>query len=233
MVVLLKPGYEIGRQVAEDPIVWVIDDFVSAAEREHIMSLVASKMNPAKVSRLGENATSEKRTGSVGWIKHNQTQIIRSLVRRVGDLVGIPVSHAESLQVVHYGETQQYKPHFDAWDISTPKGRQKTAKGGNRLVTALMYLNDVEAGGATGFPELDLEVEAVPGRLCLFHNLSEVGASERHPLALHGGLPVVAGEKWACNLWFREGRYQVGSGAPISARTMPQGKQAAKRKKRR
>jgi prolyl 4-hydroxylase len=233
MVVLLKPGYEIGRQVADDPIVWVIDDFVSPGEREHITGLVASKMNPAKVSRLGQNATSEKRTGSVGWIKHNQTQTVRSLVRRVGDLVGIPVSHAESLQVVHYGETQQYKPHFDAWDIGTPKGRQKTAKGGNRLVTALMYLNEVDEGGATGFPELGVEVEAVPGRLCLFHNLSEVGASERHPRALHGGLPVVAGEKWACNLWFRERRYQVGSAAPISSRTMPQGKQPPKRKKRR
>lgn len=232
MVVLLKSGYEIGTQVADDPLVWVIDDFVSDDERGHIVELGSQDMSEAKVSRLGKNAPSEKRTGRVGWVKHNQTPAIRAVVKRVGDLVGLPVSHAESLQVVHYAETQQYKPHFDAWDIGTPKGREKTARGGNRLVTALMYLNDVGDGGATVFPELDLEVEAVPGRLCLFHDLL-VGSSERHPHSLHGGMPVTGGEKWACNLWFREHRYGQGSGAPVSSRTMPPAKRPAKRKKRR
>lgn len=229
---LLKSGYEIGAQIADDPLVWVVDDFVTDAEQAHIIELGSQNMDVAKVSRLGKNAASEKRTGRVGWVKHNQTAIVRALVRRIGDLVGLPVTHAESLQVVHYATTQQYKPHFDAWDIATPKGREKTARGGNRLVTALMYLNDVDGGGATVFPELDLEVEAVPGRLCLFHNL-QVGSSERHPHSLHGGLPVADGEKWACNLWFREHRFQKGSAAPASARTMPPPKRPAKRKKRR
>ena len=232
MVILLKPEYEIGRRVADDPLVWVIDDFVSDVEREHIIELGAPQMTEAKVSRLGHNATSEKRTGSVGWVKHNQTPIVRGLVKRVGDLVGLPTTHAESLQVVHYGEKQQYEPHFDAWDMTTAKGREKTSRGGNRLVTALMYLNEVPAGGATGFPELDVEVEAVPGRLCLFHNLVP-GVSDRHAHSLHGGLPVEAGEKWACNLWFREHRYQSGTGAPVTKRTTPQPKRAQKRKKRR
>jgi prolyl 4-hydroxylase len=232
MVTLLKSEYELGEPAAVDPLVWVIDGFVSEIECEHIIELGSPNMTAAKVSRLGENATSEKRTGSVGWVKHNQTLIIRRLVKRVGDLVGLPTTHAESLQVVHYGETQQYKPHFDAWDIATAKGKEKTARGGNRLVTALMYLNEVPAGGATAFPKLDVEVEAVPGRLCLFHNLVP-GTSDRHPHSLHGGLPVDAGEKWACNLWFREHRYQKGPAAPVSSRTMPQGKRPPKRTKRR
>lgn len=154
----LRTGYELGTQLAADPLVWVVDDFVTAEERAHLLQLVADRMDVAKVSRLGANATSEKRTGSVGWVKHNQTPAVRTLVRRVGDLVGLPVTHAESIQVVHYAESQQYRPHFDAWDATTPKGQEKTARGGNRLVTALMYLNEVAAGGATAFPELDLEV---------------------------------------------------------------------------
>ncbi|NNE10889.1 MAG: 2OG-Fe(II) oxygenase, partial [Ilumatobacter sp.] len=221
--------YEIGQQVADDPLVLVVDDFVSVDERQHVLDLASDRMEAAKVSRLGQNATSEKRTGSVGWIKHNETPIIRTIVKRVGDLVGLPVTHAESLQVVHYGPSQQYKSHFDAWDPSTPKGKEKTRRGGNRLVTALIYLNEVEAGGATGFPKLDVEVDAVPGRLCLFHDLVE-GTSSRHPNSLHGGLPVEAGEKWACNLWFREHRYQQSAGA--TSRTGG-GRPAPKRKKRR
>ena len=231
MVLLLKSGYEIGERLADDPLVWVIDDFVTTDERDHVIELASSNMQEAKVSRLGANVTSEKRTGRVAWIKHDQTLIVRGLVRRVGDLVGLPVTHAESLQVVHYGETQQYKPHFDAWDVATPKGRQKTARGGNRLVTALMYLNEVGAGGSTGFPELGIEVEAVPGRLCLFHDL-EVGSSNRHPRSLHGGLPVESGEKWACNLWFREHKYQESGGTTTSSRTTTPGRRPAKRKRR-
>ncbi len=232
MAVMLRDGYDIGERVADEPLVWVIDDFVSVEERAHIIDLAATGMGEAKVSRLGENTTSEKRTGRVGWIKHDQTPLVRGLVRRVGDLVGLPATHAESLQVVHYDETQQYKPHFDAWDISTPKGRQKTAAGGNRAVTALMYLNEVDGGGGTIFPKLDVEIEAIPGRLCLFHDLIE-GSSDRHPNSLHGGMPVTAGEKWACNLWFREHRYGRGSNAGRSSRTTLPGTRAPKRKKRR
>jgi prolyl 4-hydroxylase len=133
------------------------------------------------------------------------------LVKRVSNLVGIPVRHAESLQVVHYGETQEYKPHFDAYDMTTEKGQQRTAKGGQRLVTALMYLNEVEDGGGTIFPKLDLEVEARPGRMVIFHNVGDNDLEDltRHRHSLHGGSPVWGGQKWACNLWFRQFPYDT------------------------
>lgn len=207
MPLTLHDRYPIGEQVADDPIIWVIDDFVTAAERTHIIEQAAGRMGTARVSRLGANTVSERRTGSVAWVKHDETPVVTDLVARVGELVGIPSDHAESLQVVHYGETQEYQAHFDAWDIASDKGREKTAVGGNRAVTALMYLNEVEGGGGTSFPKLDLVVEAKPGRLCIFHDLV-VGTSARHRHSLHGGMPVTAGEKWACNLWFRERPYQ-------------------------
>ena len=216
MTVELQSGYAIGEQYAEDPLVWVIDDFATEGEREHIMKIAGRSMDTARVSKLGDNAYSEKRTGSVAWLKHDHTPIVRGLVKRVSDLVDIPVRHAESLQVVHYAETQEYKPHYDAWDIHSEKGREKTARGGQRALTALMYLNEVDAGGSTGFPNLGIEVEPVPGRMVLFHNLYP-GEHERHIDSLHGGMPVFYGEKWACNLWFREEPYQgasAGGGAP-------------------
>jgi hypothetical protein len=69
--------------------------------------------------------------------------------------------------------------------------------------------------------------------MVIFHNLDE-GERNRHRNSLHGGLHVTAGEKWACNLWFRERRYQAGS-APSSSRTggaAPQNR-AARRKSQR
>ena len=201
----LRDGYDVGRRVADDPVVQVIDDFVSVAECEHIISISFDKLDTAMVSAVGEATTSGGRTGSVAWIKHDQTTIVRGLVDRVSELVGIPASHAESLQVVHYRAAEEYKPHFDAYDMSTEKGRQRTAKGGQRLVTALMYLRAVEGGGGTIFPKLDLDIEALPGRMVLFHNVGDHSLDDmtRHPHSLHGGSPVQVGEKWACNLWFR------------------------------
>ena len=74
-----------------------------------------------------------------------------------------------------------------------------------------MYLNDVEDGGSTIFPKLDLEVEAKPGRMVIFHNLADHTLVDftRHPKSLHGGSPVWGGQKWAANLWFRALPYQA------------------------
>ena len=195
--------------MANDPLVQVIDGFVTEAECNHIVDLSTGRLETALVSAVGEATTSDGRTGSVAWIRHDQTSVVHGLVQRVSDLIGIPVSNAESLQVVHYGVTEEYKPHFDAYDMATEKGQQRTAKGGQRVVTALMYLNAVEGGGGTNFPNLDLQIEALPGRMVLFHNVGDHTLDDmtRHSQALHGGAPVSRGEKWACNLWFRQRPY--------------------------
>ncbi len=228
VTLVLKDGYDQGVQVADDPIVWVVDNFVSPEECLHVLELAEHRMDDALVSRLGVNSSSQRRTGQVAWVKHDETPMVRGLVRRVGEFVGVSPTHSENLQVIHYAETQEYQSHFDAWDINTPKGREKTAKGGNRALTALIYLNEVVGGGGTTFPKLGIEVEAQPGRMVLFHNLYD-GVSERHRNSLHGGLPVTEGEKWACNLWFRERSYQTAPGA--SPRTGSQGGNRAARRK--
>ena len=202
----LKTSYMSGQRVAKKPPVYVFDDFVTEAECSHIINLVRKRLKVAKVTHATSVEVSEGRTGSNAWIKHDATPVIRGLVARVSELTGIPTAHAESLQVVHYEESQEYRPHYDAWDLSTEKGMLRTKNGGQRLVTALMYLNEVEAGGGTGFPKLKLELDPMPGRMVLFHNV-EPGTTQLHDKSKHGGLPVEAGEKWACNLWFRAERY--------------------------
>ena len=235
MTLALKDGYDTGVQLADDPQVWVFNNFLTPDECLHIVELAEPRMDDALVSRLGTNTASNRRTGQVAWVRHDEDDVVRGVIGRVSELVAVPANHAENLQVIHYGETEEYQSHFDAWDIETDKGKEKTARGGNRAVTALLYLNEVDGGGGTGFPKLDLEVDAIPGRMVIFHNLYE-GYSTRHRKSLHGGLPVTAGEKWACNLWFREQPYQgVAAPAKPSARaaTRPAPDTAANRAARR
>ena len=79
---------------------------------------------------------------------------------RVAEVVGLPLEQAESLQVLHYSQDQEYAPHYDAWDAATERGRRCMIKGGQRMVTCLLYLSDVEDGGGTSFPNLEMEVRA-------------------------------------------------------------------------
>lgn len=235
MTLALKDGYDTGVQLADDPQVWVFDNFLTPDECLHIIELAEPRMDDALVSRLGTNTASTRRTGQVAWVKHDEDDVVRGVIGRVSELVAVPANHAENLQVIHYGETEEYQSHFDAWDIETDKGKEKTARGGNRAVTALLYLNEVDGGGGTGFPKLDLEVEAQPGRMVIFHNLYE-GYSTRHRKSLHGGLPVSAGEKWACNLWFREQPYQgvtAAAASPAKPAARPAPDTAANRAARR
>ena len=72
----------------------------------------------------------------------------------------------------------------------------------------MIYLNTVESGGETVFPEIGLAVSAKKGNAAYF----EYGNSLRQvdPKSVHAGAPVYAGEKWAVTKWMRERRFISG-----------------------
>ena len=76
-------------------------------------------------------------------------------------------------------------------------------RGGQRVASVVMYLNTPERGGATVFPESHLEVAAVKGNAVFF------SYDRPHPMTrtLHGGAPVLAGEKWILTKWLRVGEH--------------------------
>ncbi|HEY7884030.1 MAG TPA: 2OG-Fe(II) oxygenase [Cellvibrionaceae bacterium] len=208
----LNNNYPDSTQVNEDPLVVILDDFITDDECRELIKAADTELKRALVSDGRMGVLSKGRTGSNCWVKHQHNKTIARLCERISQLVGLPLVNAESLQVVHYATEQEYAAHFDAWDADTERGQRCMARGGQRLLTCLMYLNTVSEGGGTGFPTLDVEVAAIKGRMVIFHNC-HAGTNLRHPASLHGGLPVTSGEKWACNLWFRESPYQAVSQA--------------------
>ncbi len=213
MTIQTRNFYEIGRQVNDDPLVCVFENFLSEQEIEQLLSAAKPKLAPALVSSAENGVVSSGRTGSTCWIPLNYNEVIEELTLRIAEVVGISLENAESLQVVHYDQSQEYAPHYDAWVAESESGKRCMQRGGQRLVTCLIYLNDVESGGGTSFPKLDMEIVAKKGRMVIFHNCYP-GQTVRHPDTLHGGMPVLEGEKWACNLWFREKVYQAPATLP-------------------
>lgn len=186
-----------------DPRVYTISDFLSPTECKSIIARAKGEnMARARVSGPQEGVVSDARTNSVCWVNHTKDEAFTRIAKRVAGLVGMPLSHAESFQVIHYLPGAEYRGHFDAFDPTTETGRRNWGLGGQRLITALGYLNDVQEGGETRFTKLDMSVPPETGKLLVFHNC-EAGTIRKHPLSLHAGCPVIKGEKWAFNLWFR------------------------------
>lgn len=203
-VLLDYPG---GERLNDEPLVATFDHFISVEECQALIAAAQPQLQRALVSDGKEGVVSKGRTGQNCWVGHHHDAVISAVSTRLSELLTLPLENAESFQVIHYAESQQYAPHFDAWDADTPSGERCMARGGQRLVTCLLYLTTVNDGGGTTFPKLDLTVNAQQGRLVVFNNCYP-GTAKRHPHSLHGGMPVNQGEKWACNLWFRERQYQ-------------------------
>ncbi len=199
--------YESGLKINDSPPVYLFEDFLSEDDAGSIIKLAKSKMKRATVSSDKVGVESQGRTGDNCWLAHEQSPPLLGLAQRISEIVGINLINAESFQVIHYDESQEYAAHFDGWDGSTDRGVRCMQRGGQRLVTCLIYLNNVDEGGGTGFPKLDVEVSAKLGRMVIFHNCYS-GTNQRHPDSLHRGSTVIKGEKWAMNLWFRESSYQ-------------------------
>ncbi len=199
----LRQQYPDGRRIADAPAVFLFEAFLSEVECDHLIALAEPHLTPSLVSGEDAGVKSEGRTGGVHWVAHDTSAITAELCARVATLVGLPLEHAESLQVINYGPGQRYRPHYDAWEAGTETGDRCLSRGGQRLLTCLCYLNAVDAGGGTFFPRLDIEVMPKPGRMLLFHNCHD-DSDVRHPDSLHGGMPPESGTKWACNIWFRE-----------------------------
>lgn len=187
-----------------DPRVEVIDNVITLEIANHFIDLGIKDLAPSTVLGEGEeNAFDNRRTSKNCWIPHNKTNITLSIAKKISTIVGIPTENAELFQLIHYGVNQEYQPHFDAFDSKTPAGEHHLKRGGQRLKTALIYFNDVPEGGGTIFPELNLTIEAKMGTMVVFENCY-AGTITPHKKSLHGGMPVIKGEKWAANLWFRE-----------------------------
>lgn len=189
-----------------NPLVYYEDNFLSDEECATIIENARDNLQSATVCNdEGTSSDDSRRTGGTCFLPQETNEAIMKLCIRIADKINTHPIYAEHLQVINYGAGEEYQPHYDSWQ---PHEYQYTVYAGNRTMTALAYLNDVEEGGATVFPMLGVTIPPKKGRIVFFTN-THLGSNVRHELSLHGSEPVTKGEKWACNLWFREKHFQL------------------------
>src|SRR5260221_6726847 len=124
---------------------------------------------------------------------------------RIAALVGIDRLHGEPLQGQRYQQGQRYGEHADFCYVDQPYWAEYEPHGGQRTWTAMIYLNEPEAGGATRFKLLDFEVEPKLGRILIWNNMALDGGP--NPWTLHEGMPVEGGTKYIVTKWYRERQF--------------------------
>lgn len=128
--------------------------------------------------------------------------LVQKIDTRICTLMGIDPRHGETLQGQRYEPGQQFKPHHDFFFTTEPYWEEERLRGGQRSWTAMIYLNEPEAGGETNFPRAGMCVSPRTAMLTIWNNMDEVGAPNL--LTQHEGSPVHAGTKYIVTKWFRE-----------------------------
>lgn len=155
-------------------------------------------------TKTGGEELNADRTSNGMFFQRGENEVVKRVEARIARLVNWPEENGEGLQVLHYRPGAEYKPHYDYFDPNEPGTPTILKRGGQRVATLVMYLGEPARGGGTTFPDVSLEVAPKRGNAVFF-------SYERpHPTTrtLHGGAPVIEGEKWIATKWLRERRFE-------------------------
>lgn len=189
-----------------NPRVIVFGDLLSDEECHGLIALAKPRLarSLTVATKTGGEEVNEDRTSNGMFFQRGENELVQRIEARIARLVNWPEENGEGLQVLHYRPGAEYKPHYDYFDPAEPGTPAIVERGGQRVATLVMYLAEPEQGGGTTFPDVNLEVAPKRGHAVFF-------SYERpHPTTrtLHGGAPVLAGEKWIATKWLREQRFE-------------------------
>lgn len=207
---LLQAGdrdVRVAMRIAQ-PVVAVFDGLLSEQECDELIRLSRVKLQRSTIvdPQSGHERFIDARSSHGTFFAINETAFIAGIDGRISELLRWPVENGEGLQILNYRVGGEYKTHFDFFPPGDPGSSAHLAKGGQRVSSLVIYLNDVQQGGETIFPEIHLSVVPRKGSAVYFEYCNERGQVDAR--TLHGGKPVLAGEKWIATKWMRQRPYR-------------------------
>lgn len=199
------PGVEV---LSSEPWVLTIDDFVSSEEADAIIKAGSNSGSSWARSQAGDGVQAS-RTSSTAWCSGRclRDGTVQAVEQRVTDLLGgIPMEHAEPMQVLRYEIGQFYKTHHD-------QNSPRSSAWGPRMFTIFIYVGDGYTGGETAFPRLNLTVGAKKGRAAIWTSILDSDPYQRDDRTDHEALPVESGVKFGVNYWIHMWPFRTKSGS--------------------
>lgn len=185
----------------------VIPGFLTESECQQIIDMAKNRVARSQGwnTQDGTESVSEYRTSEHMFIMKGETPLIQGIEQRVAYHTGFPAINQESIQVVHYEPGKYYKVHWDYFDPKWGGSAKAFARGGNRAITFMIYLNTIPEGegGETYFNRAGVGVKPDVGKALMWYNLFPNRAVDIS--SSHEGRPPKEGyEKWIATIWIRE-----------------------------
>lgn len=195
------------RHMFTSPTMYLVDNFLSLEECDHLINQSTPRLADSTVINLDDGSANinDYRTSKTMFFNPQEDIIIKGIEERIAHLTGFPIENGENIQIVKYGLGEQYKPHYDYFDPAYKGNLIHLNRGGQRMMTVLMFLNDVSYGGETAFPNLSIKVTPRKGMALVWWNCFTDGSVDSN--TMHSGEPVLAGEKWIATKWLHERTY--------------------------
>ena len=199
----LAANKAVERIACDKAELWVVGRFFDAIECGRLIAMIDAVARPS--TSHAHSYDKDARTSYSGDLDPFDPFICK-LEQRIDALLGLDHAAGEVLEGQRYTAGQHFKPHIDWFPADSLGWQREGARGGQRAITSMVYLNAIEEGGETDFPELDLACRPTPGALLIWNNADEHGVP--NPCTVHSGNPVVRGTKYVVTKWYRCGRYR-------------------------
>lgn len=178
---------------------FIVRDFLPADACERLVQRIEAEHRPSTIADY--NGDDVFRTSSTCDLPACDPDA-SALAAMLAAFAGIDPHHAEPLQGQRYETGQEFKPHTDYFEPQGPEFERYCAIAGQRTWTFMVYLNDVEAGGATRFKVIDKLVQPERGKLVCWNNRRADGTP--NSATLHHAMKVRKGRKYVITQWYRE-----------------------------
>ena len=173
--------------------------FVPPVLCERLIALIDAGRRPSTIA--DDNGDAYFRTSETCDLAPEESAV-REIEAMLAGLSGIAPAHGEPLQGQRYAVGQEFKPHTDYFAPDGADFATYCSVAGQRTWTFMIYLNAVEAGGATRFKALGKTLQPEAGKLLAWNNRRPDGGV--NPSTLHHGMKVRKGCKYVITKWYRE-----------------------------
>jgi prolyl 4-hydroxylase len=173
--------------------------FLTSEHCKELMGLIDQDRRPSTIA--DPNGDDYFRTSESCDLARSNP-IVQELEGLLHDLNGIDPALGEPVQGQRYDVGQEFKAHTDYFTPGTADFEKFCSESGQRTWTFMIYLNEVEAGGATRFKVVGKTFQPEVGKLVCWNNKRPNG--ELNPNTLHHGMKVRKGMKYVITKWYRE-----------------------------